>query len=77
MSVIEENKDNGKLKENNDIPSLNKEQDNEDSSTTQEAVIDNGRGRQQQQQQQDVDTVSVIEENKDNGKLKETTTYHH
>ena len=50
MTVIEENKDNGKLKENNDVPSLNREQDNEYSSTTQEAVIDNGRNQQQQQQ---------------------------
>ena len=43
VSVIEENKDNGKPKENNDIPSLNGEQDNEGSSTTQEAVMDDGR----------------------------------
>ena len=50
MIVIEKNKDNKKLKENKDVPSLDGEQDNEDSSTTQEAVIDNGSAREQQQQ---------------------------
>ena len=34
MIVIEKNKDNKKQKENKDIPSLDGEQDNEDSSTT-------------------------------------------
>ena len=34
--------DNKKLKENKDVPSLDGEQDNEDSTTTPEAVIDNG-----------------------------------
>ena len=36
------NEDNGKLKENKDVPSLDGEQDNEDSTTTTEAVIDDG-----------------------------------
>ena len=40
MIDIEENKDNEQQKGNNDVPSLNGEQENEDSSTTQEAVID-------------------------------------
>ena len=72
MIVIEDNKDNRKPKENNDVPSLNGEEDNEDSSTTQEAVIGDGRGQQQQQQQQqDIDTVIVIAENKGNEKQKE------
>ena len=50
MIVIEKNKDNEKHKENKDIPSLDGEQDNEDSSTTPEAVIDDGSAREQQQQ---------------------------
>ena len=41
--VIEENKDTKKQKENNDVPALKGEQDNEDSTTTQESVIDDGR----------------------------------
>ena len=40
--VIEKNKDNEKLKENKEVPSLDGEQDNKDPSTTPEAVIDNG-----------------------------------
>ena len=40
--VIEQNKDTEKQKENNDIPPLNAEQDNEDSTTTQESVVDYG-----------------------------------
>ena len=43
-------KDNEKQKENNDKPEVNREQDNEDSSTTQEAVIDDGCGHEPQQQ---------------------------
>ena len=39
---IGKNKDNEKLKENKDVPSLDGEQDNEDSTTTPEAVIDDG-----------------------------------
>ena len=50
MIVIEKNKDNKKYKENKDIPSLDGEQDNEDSSTTPEAVTDDGSAREQQQQ---------------------------
>ena len=47
------------------MPSLDGEQDNEDSTTTPEAVIDGGSEREQQQQQGDID------KNKDNEKLKE------
>ena len=65
--VIEKNKDNEKLKENKDIPSLDGEQDNEDSSISPEAVIDDGSA-QEQQQEEDTDTVIVIEKNKDNKK---------
>ena len=39
---VDKNKDNEKLKENKDVPSLDGEQDNKDSTTTPEAVIDNG-----------------------------------
>ena len=39
---VDKNKDNEKLKENKDVPSLDGQQDNEDSTTTTEAVIDNG-----------------------------------
>ena len=39
---VDKNKDNEKLKENKDVPSLDGEQDNEDSTTTPEAVIDDG-----------------------------------
>ena len=49
MIVIENNKDNEKHKENKDIPSLDREQDNEDSSTTPEAVIDDGSTREQEE----------------------------
>ena len=35
--------------ENNDVPALNREQDNQDSTTTQEAVLDDGHGQEQQQ----------------------------
>ena len=41
---VKENKDNEKQKENNDIPALNTEQHNEDSTTTQESAVDNGHG---------------------------------
>ena len=70
---VDKNKDNEKLKENKDVPSLDGEQDNEDSSTTPEAVIDNGstQEQQQQRQQEDTDTVIVIEKNKDNEEHKE------
>ena len=73
MIVIEKNNDNEKHKENKDVPSLDGEQDNKDSSTTPEAVIDNGSAREQQQQrqQEDIDTVIIIEKNKDNEKLNE------
>ena len=50
MIVIEKNKDNEKLNENKDVPSLDGEQDNKDFSTTPEAVIDDGSAREQQQQ---------------------------
>ena len=43
------NKDNKKLKENKDVPSLDGGQDNEDSTTTPEAEIDDGSKREQQQ----------------------------
>ena len=36
------NEDNKELKKNKDVPSLDGEQDKEDSTTTTEAVIDNG-----------------------------------
>ena len=49
MIVNEENKDNEKQKENKDVPSLDGEQDNEDSSTTPEAVIDDGSAREQEE----------------------------
>ena len=39
---VGKNKDNEKLMENKDMPSLDGEQDNEDSTTTTEAVIDDG-----------------------------------
>ena len=39
---VGKNKDNEKLKENKDVPSLDGEQDNEDSTTTPETVIDDG-----------------------------------
>ena len=39
---VDKNKDNKKLKENKDVPSLDREQDNEDSTTTPESVIDDG-----------------------------------
>ena len=39
---VDKNKDNKKLKENKDVPSLDRQQDNEDSATTPEAVIDDG-----------------------------------
>ena len=38
--VIEEDKYTEKQKENNDVPALNAEQDSEDSTTTQESVVD-------------------------------------
>ena len=47
---VGKNKDIEKCKENKDVPSLDREQDNEDSSTTPEAVIDDGRTREQQQE---------------------------
>ena len=43
------NKDNEKLKKNKDVPSLDGEQGKEDSTTTMEAVIDDGSEREQQQ----------------------------
>ena len=46
---IGKNKDNEKLKENKDMPSLDRQQDNKDSTTTPEAVIDDGSEREQQQ----------------------------
>ena len=49
MIVIEKNKDNEKHKENKDVPSLDGEQDNKDSSTTPEAVIDDGSTREQEE----------------------------
>ena len=49
MIVIEENKDNEKHKENKDVPSLDGEQDNKDSSTTPEAVIDDGSAGEQEE----------------------------
>ena len=39
---VDKSKDNEKLKENKDMSSLDGEQDNEDSTTTPEAVIDDG-----------------------------------
>ena len=41
--------DNKKRKENKDVPSFDGEQDNEDSTTTPEAMIDDGNEREQQQ----------------------------
>ena len=49
------------------MPSLDGEQDNEDSTTTTEAVIDTGSEREQQQQRQQGD----VSKNKDNEKIKE------
>ena len=48
MIVIEENKDNERNKENNDVPALNAEQHNKDSTTTQESVVDDGHRREQE-----------------------------
>ena len=56
MIVIEKNKDNKKLNENKDVPSLDGEQDNKNSSTTPETVIDDGSAREQQQEEEDADT---------------------
>ena len=42
--IREEDKDTEKQKENNDVPALNAEQDNEHSTTTQESVVDDGHG---------------------------------
>ena len=39
---VGKNKDNKQLKENKDMPSLDRQQDNEDSTTNTEAVIDDG-----------------------------------
>ena len=39
---VDKNKDNEKLKENKDVPSLDREQDNEDSTSISEAVINDG-----------------------------------
>ena len=46
---IDKNKDNEKLKENKDVPSLDGQQDSKDSTTTTEAVIDDGSECEQQQ----------------------------
>ena len=40
----EEDKDTKKQKDNREVPALNAEQDNKDSTTTQESVVDDGRG---------------------------------
>ena len=48
MIVIEKNKDNKKHKENKDVPTLDREQVNENSSTIPEAVIDDGSTREQE-----------------------------
>ena len=69
---VDKNKDNEKLKENKDVPSLDGQQDNKDSTTTTEAVIDDGSEEQQQRRQQ-----GDIDKNKDNEKLKERRTCHH
>ena len=49
------------------MPSLDGEQDNEDSTTTTEAVIDTGSEREQHQQRKQGD----VSKNKDNKKIKE------
>ena len=46
---IGKNKDNEKLKENKDVPSLDGQQDNEDSTTATEAVIDDGSTREEEE----------------------------
>ena len=65
---------------------MNREQDNEDSSTTQEAVVDDGHGQEQQQipetvvdnehgqEQEDIEAVIIIVENKDNDDRIPSTT---
>ena len=45
---VDKNNDNEKHKENKDVPSLDGEQDNEVSTTTPEAVIDDGSEREEQ-----------------------------
>ena len=65
---IGKNKDNEKrkAKENKDVPSLDGQQDNEDSTTTPEALIDDGIKREQQRQRQQGD----VAKDKDNAKCK-------
>ena len=53
-------------KENKDVPSLDGQQDNEDSMTTSESLMDDGIEREQQQRQQQGD----VGKNKDNEKRK-------
>ena len=54
VTVREEDKDTEKQKDNRDVPALNAEQDNKDSTTTQESVVDDGCGQEQQQTQESV-----------------------
>ena len=61
------NDDNEKLKKNKDVPSLDGEQGKEDSTTTTEAVIDNGSKQEQQQSLPQGDG----NKNKDNKKISE------
>ena len=59
---IDKNKDNEKLKENKDMPSLDGEQHNEDSTTTPEAVIDNGSTREQEEDNEHSSTTKDNEQ---------------
>ena len=62
------NEENEKLKKTKDVPSLDGEQGKEDSTTTAEALIDDGSEGEQQQQRQQGDEGK----NKENEKLKKT-----
>ena len=54
--------DNKKLKENKDVPSLDGEQDNEDSTSTPEAVIDDGSTREQEEENEHSSTTKDNEQ---------------
>ena len=56
------NKDNEKHKENKDVPSLDGEQDNKDSTTIPEAVIEDGSTREQEQDNEHSSTTKDNEQ---------------
>ena len=59
------NEDNEKLKENKDVPSLDGEQDNENSTTTTEEVIDDGSTREQEEDNGHSSTAKDNEQDND------------